>query len=143
MGQPRPPFVHFRSLQAQILQKNCWLQRDSNSDLWSRRQAHWPFYHLHGPFFEKYLANFTNPQSAIYCLVESNWHQTNSTTDLAQKRSVPTWQKSADCVIDKCVFYIEFPPVSLLSVPPSLSFPSSLSFSLYFLSHLHNLYFST
>ena len=30
------------------LQKNCRLQRESNSDRWSRRRARWPLYHHHG-----------------------------------------------------------------------------------------------
>ena len=49
MGQPRPLFVYFRSFQAQILQKNCRRQRDSNSDRRSRRQTRWPLDHHHCP----------------------------------------------------------------------------------------------
>ena len=49
MGQPRPLFVYFRSFQTQILQKNCWLQRDLSLDCWSRRRAGWPLDHHHGP----------------------------------------------------------------------------------------------
>ena len=36
-GPTRHIFVYFRSFQTQILQKNYWLQRDSNSDRRSRR----------------------------------------------------------------------------------------------------------
>ena len=37
-----------------ILQKNCRLQRDSNSECWSRRRARWPLDHHHGPSFVHY-----------------------------------------------------------------------------------------
>ena len=39
MGHSRPLFVYFRSLQTQILDKNCRIQWDLISYLWRRRQA--------------------------------------------------------------------------------------------------------
>ena len=49
LGQPRPLFVYFRSFQQQFYRKNCRLQRESNSDRWSRRRARWPLDHHHSP----------------------------------------------------------------------------------------------
>ena len=49
ISQPGSLFVYFRSFQTQILQKNCRLQRDSNSDCRSRTQARWPLEDHHGP----------------------------------------------------------------------------------------------
>ena len=42
-------FVYFRLFSTTIFkQKSCRIQRDSNSDRWSRRRAHWPLdYHQH------------------------------------------------------------------------------------------------
>ena len=49
MDQPRPLFAYFRSFQAHILiEKNCRLQLDSNSDRRSRMWARWPLDHHHG-----------------------------------------------------------------------------------------------
>ena len=59
MGQPRPLFVYFRSFQTQHYRKNYRLQRDSNSDLRSRRQARWPLDHHHDPK----IINFCSPFS--------------------------------------------------------------------------------
>ena len=36
--------------------KNCMLQRDSNSDRWSRSRARWPLDHHHGPIFLYFLS---------------------------------------------------------------------------------------
>ena len=38
-------------------EKNCRLQRDSNSDRWSRRPANWPHDHHHGPSFQQLTVN--------------------------------------------------------------------------------------
>ena len=49
MGQPWPLFMFiFLFLSNTILQKNCRLQQDSNSDRRIRRRARWPFDHHHG-----------------------------------------------------------------------------------------------
>ena len=48
IGQPRSLFCLFSFFSTNNLQKNCRLQRDSNSDRWSRRRAHWPLDHHHG-----------------------------------------------------------------------------------------------
>ena len=42
-------FCLFSFFSNTILQKNCRLQRDSNSDLQSRRRARWPLDHHYGP----------------------------------------------------------------------------------------------
>ena len=46
MGQPRPLF-YFVLFKRKFYRKNCRLQRDSNSDCRSARQAHWPLDHHH------------------------------------------------------------------------------------------------
>ena len=46
MGQPRPLF-YFVLFKRKFYRKNCSLQRDSNSDCRSARQAHWPLDHHH------------------------------------------------------------------------------------------------
>ena len=64
-------FVYFRSFQTQTL------QRDSSSDRRSRRRAHWPLDHHHGPRkiirFEWYLV----PEHFIVCVgsVLSSWRR--------------------------------------------------------------------
>ena len=50
-GPTPASFSLFSSFQTQILQKNCRLQQDSNSDCWSRRRALWPLDHHHGPIY--------------------------------------------------------------------------------------------
>ena len=49
MGQPRLLLFIFVLFKHKFNRKNCRRQRDSNLDRWSRRQAHWPLDHPHGP----------------------------------------------------------------------------------------------
>ena len=63
---------YFRSFQTQILQKICSLQRDSNSDRRSRRQARWPFDHHHGPWISDVSYKiFLNRKRWYWCLKKS------------------------------------------------------------------------
>ena len=55
-------FAYFRSFQQQFLQKNCRLQRDSNSDCWRRRQARWPLDHHLGPSVFKIWMADSSPE---------------------------------------------------------------------------------
>ena len=48
-ANPSHFFIYFRSFQTQILQSNCILQQDSNSDRQNRRRTCRPFDHHHGP----------------------------------------------------------------------------------------------
>ena len=47
-ANPSHFFIYFRSFQTQILQSNCILQQDSNSDRQNRRRTCRPFDHHHG-----------------------------------------------------------------------------------------------
>ena len=49
-GPTPTSFCLFSFFQTQILEKNCRLQRDSNSDHQNRRRARWPLDHHHGSF---------------------------------------------------------------------------------------------
>ena len=79
IGQPRPLFPYFRSLQT-ALYKNCGLQRDLTTDYWRRQQAGWPLDHQHyehnSKLFSdifKVLASISRPENAL-----SIWSSANN-----------------------------------------------------------------
>ena len=55
---PIPAYFYLFSFFSNNLQnKNCWLQRDWNTDHWTRRQGRWPLYHHYGPLQAYFYAN--------------------------------------------------------------------------------------
>ena len=91
LNGPTPSFLSFSLDLTTRFQKNWKLQRDSNSDRWSRRRARWPLDHHHGPSkafiftvgrLNAKLAWFVqeSPAFIIPCLLlAEKWEQTGIT----------------------------------------------------------------